>query len=73
VFFFQIFALDDFVDLLHTVVKRNLVWKIRGEHKRFHSDPFDGVGRGFFVALAAGRRLSTGSGAPHHPFLLFSA
>src|SRR4029434_8870442 len=51
--FFQIVALDDFVDLLHAVVEGDLVRKIRREHKRFHSNPFDSVGQSFFVALAA--------------------
>src|SRR4029077_153832 len=56
--FFQIVALDDFVDFLHAVVEGDLVREIRREHEGFHADAFDGIGQSFFVAFAATKELA---------------
>src|SRR5574341_412867 len=52
VLFLQIVALQDFIDLFHTIADRDLVRKIGGEHERLGPDALDRVGQRFLVAFA---------------------
>src|SRR6266446_8682191 len=53
VFMLEIGPFQDFVDFFHAIGESNLMGEVRREHERLGADALNGVGKGFFVSLAA--------------------
>lgn len=55
----NILPLQNLINLLHTVIHGDLVWEIRGEHKRLMSDAFNHVRQYLLIPLAAYEKPAT--------------
>src|SRR5262245_5711882 len=70
VLFLEVLPLENFVDLLHAIVDRDLVRKIGRKHEWFGSHPLDRVRQCLLVTLAANENSVAGKIILGRPFEL---